>query len=162
MRSTYQLRFALVLMFVVAFAASCLAQAAGDAGLTNADIVKMMKAGIPESIIVREIRMSGAQLSTTPSALIQLKKQGASEGILSAVLDSQSGPDNYSAEPTAAVDVTTQAAILRSHHLPTFEADLRLNSKQREKISVGQNHIKVEQSGVPVFSLKWKTPDSSK
>ncbi|HME31643.1 MAG TPA: hypothetical protein VKG65_02710 [Terriglobales bacterium] len=42
------------------------------------------------------------------------------------------------------------------HHLPSFEADVQLNSKERGKLFVGQNHIKVERSGVPVFSLKWK------
>ena len=73
------------------------AQAPTDNGLTNTDIVKMVKAGLPESIIVREIQMSRADFSTGPNALIELKKQGASEKILGAVLDSRMGPSR--AEP---------------------------------------------------------------
>src|ERR1035441_5603812 len=46
-----------------------LAQAPTGNVLTNADIVKMMKAGLPESIILREIQMSRTDFATSPSAL---------------------------------------------------------------------------------------------
>ncbi len=162
MRGIHQIGLALRLTLLLALSVPCLAQASGDNVLTNADIVKMMKAGLPESIIVREIHMARSRLATTPAALIQLKKQGATERILDAVLDTQSGPENYSLEQPAALDIRAQPAAPHSYRLPSFEADLRVNARKREKIAVGQNHIKVEQSGVPVFSLKWQAPDSSK
>ena len=91
MRSPCYIRIALILACFMAVPAACFAQAA-DGAFTNADVVKMMRAGLPESIIVREIRMSPTPLTATPAALIQLKKQGATEAILDAVLDSQGGP----------------------------------------------------------------------
>ncbi len=62
-----------------------LAQAPTDNVLTNADVVKMVKAGLPERIILREIQLSRTEFSTSPAALMELKKQGVSEGILGAV-----------------------------------------------------------------------------
>jgi hypothetical protein len=162
MRGVHQIRLALLLTCLVALSAACFAQASSDGALTNADIVKMMKAGLPEGIIVREIRIAGGGLATTPEALIQLKKQGASERILGAALDAQGGPENYAGERAAAMDVTAQSAAIHAHHMPSFEANLRVNAKKREKVSVGKNQIKVEQSGVPVFSLKWKDPNPGK
>ncbi len=132
-----------------------------DAVLTNADIVKMVKAGLPESIIVREIQMSRTDFGTSPAALIELKKQGASEGILGAVLDSRMGPARTESTPLPATHLAAQSGASGPHHLPSFEADLRVNPTKHEKISVGHNQIKVVQSGVPLFSLKWKEPKNS-
>ena|SRR5664279_3881861 len=165
MPGTHRLRLTFLLCCVLTLPVACLAQAATDYALTNADIAKMAKAGLPESIILREIQISRNAFSTSPAALIQLKKQGASERILGAILDSQGGGPGYTgpgyaSEPPANVDITAQSAALRMHHMPSFEADVRVNAKTHEKVSVGQNHIKVEQSGVPVFSLNWKDPNS--
>ena len=147
---------AFVFVLSMGIPSSCPAQVPTENGLTNADVIRMMKAGIPESIIVREIQMSNTNLGTGAAALIELKNQGASENILGAVLDSRSRTGNSVSEAPARSYVPEQYASSRPHHLPSFEADVRLNSTKREKISVGQNHIKLEQSGVPVFSLKWK------
>ena len=155
MRSPCYIRIALILACFMAVPAACFAQAA-DGAFTNADVVKMMRAGLPESIIVREIRMSPTPLTATPAALIQLKKQGATEAILDAVLDSQGGP--------AAPEPYASASVYGVHrpHLPSFEADLRVKSNKHEKVSVGQNHISVQQSGVPLFSLTWKDTSPGK
>jgi len=150
MRGAHRVRFVLLLTCLMALPAACFAQASSDGAISNADVIKMIRAGLPESVIVREIRMSQTPLSAAPAALIQLKRQGATEAILNAVLDSQGGP--VVPEPYAS------AAMYGEHrpHLPSFEADLRVKSNKHEKVSVGQNHISVQQSGVPLFSLTWK------
>jgi hypothetical protein len=150
MRGNSLFRFALVLMVVAGFSALCFAQTAEDGAISNAEVVKMIHAGLPESVIVREIRMSRTPLAATPAALIQLKKSGASEAILNAVLDSQGGP--------AVPDAYASASAYGEHrpHLPSFEADLRVKSNKHERVSVGQNHISVQQSGQPLFSLTWR------
>lgn len=132
-----------------------LAQAPTDNVLTNADIVKMMKAGLLESIIVREIQMSRTDFATSASALIELKKQGASERVLGAVLDSRMGPSRSEPESRATPRVA-QASAPGLHHMPSFEADMRINPTVNGKLSMGHNQIKVERAGVPLFSLKWK------
>lgn len=59
--------------------------------LTNADVVTMVKADLPESTIVLAIQQSPSNFDTSPEALIQLKKQGVSQKILETILQSQSG-----------------------------------------------------------------------
>ncbi len=158
MRNARALQLSLLLALFLALPLS--AQAPTDHVLTNADVVKMVKAGLPESIVVREIQISRTDFGTSPTALIDLKKQGASEAILGAVLDSRMGVHYQGSEPQPAARILT-AASTGPHHLPTFEADVRVNASKHEKVSMGHNQIKVEQSGVPIFSLKWKDPKST-
>jgi hypothetical protein len=150
----FQSMFLLVLL--LALPVSFAAQTTTADALTNADIVRMMKAGISENIIVREIEISRTNFGTGPTELIELKNQGASERVLGAVLDSRSGARQAPSEPLPAGYVTARSAAAGPHHLPSFEANVRLNGNKNSKISVGQNHIKAEEAGVPLFSLKWK------
>ena len=147
--------FHFICLLAFSLAIPLVAQAPTDNVLTNADIAKMMKAGLPESIIVREIQMSRTDFATSPSALIELKKQGASERVLGAVLDSRMGTSRSEPESRATPRVVAQASAPGPHHLPSFEADMKINSKTNGK-PLDHNTIKLEGSGVPVFSLKWK------
>ena len=157
MRGARLLQVSFLLAFLLALPVPFSAQAPNDNALTNADIARMVKAGIPESIIVRKIQMSGTQFGTSPAALIELKNQGASERVLGAVLDSRSGASGPGPEPRPASHLSAQSAAAVPHHLPSFDAKVRLpNSKAPAKISVSQNHIKVEKAGVPLFDIKWK------
>ena len=54
--------------------------------LTNADIVEMTKAGLPENTIVLAIEKGPAQFDTSPQALIQLKNNGVSTATLDAMI----------------------------------------------------------------------------
>ena len=148
--------------FCAAFPVRFLAQVPTDHVLTNADIVKMTNAGISESNIVREIQMSRSDFSTSPAALIELKRHGVSESVLGAVLDSRLGGGMSASGTQQILYIPAHSATPGLHHLPSFEADLKLNSKTTGKLSVGRNQIKLEQAGVPVFSLKWKEPHGAK
>jgi hypothetical protein len=155
-----QLHKTILLALLLSLPASSLAQAPTDNTLTNTDIVKMVKAGIPESIILHEIQMSETNFVTNANALIELKKQHVPDGVLDAILDSRSATRGRQAEPLAAPMVAGQSAAPHLHQLPIFDAAVRLDSKTTAKVSVSKNHIKVERSGVPLFSLKWKEPRS--
>lgn len=54
--------------------------------LSNADVVTMIKAELPESVIILAIQQSPKNFDTSPESLIQLKKQGATAKILEAML----------------------------------------------------------------------------
>jgi hypothetical protein len=54
--------------------------------LRNADVVKMVKAGLSDSIIIATIRGSTCQFDSSPDALIQLKKGGVSDTVLTAIV----------------------------------------------------------------------------
>ena len=161
MRGARLLQLVFFVVLVLVLPVPFLAQASTDNGLTNADVVRMVKAGIPESIILREIQASKGGLSTNAAALIELKNQGASERVLDAVLDSKFGTNNPRSEPLPTPHAQAQSAP-GLHHLPTFEAEMRFNANTKGKIKVGKDHIRVERSGVPLFSLKWKENTRSK
>jgi hypothetical protein len=147
----------IALVVLLAFAVPSLAQSPSDAPLSNADIVKMVKAGLPESVIVRKVQMSASNFVTSPNALIELQRQHVPDDVMAAMLDSEAAMRMPPAEAGAAPSAVLRPADGRPHHLPTFDAALRIDSKT-EKVSVGKNQIKVEQAGVPIFTLKWKDP----
>ncbi|MGF1603475.1 MAG: hypothetical protein ACFCU8_15910 [Thermosynechococcaceae cyanobacterium] len=67
------------------------AQSPGKA-LSTADVLTMIKAGLPESTIVLSIQQSPSRFDTSPQALINLKNQGVSQNILNAMLKDKAAP----------------------------------------------------------------------
>jgi hypothetical protein len=55
--------------------------------LTNDDIVKLVKAKLPESVIIKKISNSSCAFDTDPDALIKLKQAGVSEAVIDAMVD---------------------------------------------------------------------------
>jgi hypothetical protein len=137
MRGARLIQLTFLLAFALAFPVRFLAQVPTDNVLTNADIVKMTKAGLSESIIQREIQLSRIDFSTSPAALIELKKHGVSESVLGAILDSRLGTSRSAADSQPIPYIPQHTATPGPHHLPSFEADIRLDSKTHEKLSVG-------------------------
>jgi hypothetical protein len=146
----------IALAILLAVAAPCFAQSTVGAPLTNADIVKMVKAGIPESVILHKVQMSESNFATSPNALIELKRRHVPDSVMGAMLDSENAMRMPAGTPGTAPPAVLRSANAGFHHLPTFDAAVRIDSKTTEKVSVGKNHIKVEQGGVPFFTLKWK------
>jgi hypothetical protein len=65
--------------------------------LTNADVIEMVKAGLPENTIILAIQQGPSDFDTSPSALIALKNQGISPKLMDAML--QTGPSSGSQKP---------------------------------------------------------------
>ena len=149
------LQVTIFLAILLAVVTPSLAEAPANAPLTNADIVKMVKAGIPESVILRKVQMSESNFATSPNALIELKRQHVPDDVMAAMLDSEAAMRMPLSEPMAASTGGLSSANAHPHHLPRFDAVLRVDSKT-EKFSVGKNQIKVEKAGVPIFTLNWK------
>jgi hypothetical protein len=55
--------------------------------LVNADIVKMVKAGLAEGTIVLAIQNKPSAFETSPEELIRLKEQGVTQAVLNAMLN---------------------------------------------------------------------------
>src|SRR5215471_6812651 len=72
----------------VMFLACCLAQTA----LTNDAIVKMVKAGLSEDIVISTIKSQQGQFATSADDLITLKKAGVPDKVISAMIDKGSAP----------------------------------------------------------------------
>jgi len=50
--------------------------------LTNKDVLSMVAAKLPDSIIISKIKNSACQIDTSPDALIALKNAGASDNVI--------------------------------------------------------------------------------
>lgn len=75
-----------VMIFVTALVGPMPGQAQAPKALTNADIVQMVKAGLPESTILLSIKSSPAEFDTAPTELIALKNAGVTQPVLDAML----------------------------------------------------------------------------
>src|SRR5438128_279896 len=64
-----------------------------EKALTNTDLLQMLRAGVPEGTILLAIESASwrgnIQLDASPSALVELRKQAATERILNAVLGTE-------------------------------------------------------------------------
>lgn len=63
-----------------------IAQAAFAATVTNADVIKLLGAGMPEEVVLEAIETGTPKFDTSANALIALKAKGATPNILKAVL----------------------------------------------------------------------------
>jgi hypothetical protein len=91
------IKFALVALLTCAFIVVAAAQSRdaravdqprseGDATLTNAAVIKLVRAKFSDKMIVAVIRSRPARFDLSPDRLIELKKSGASERVILAML----------------------------------------------------------------------------
>jgi hypothetical protein len=148
--------FQLLVLLVLTISIPCLAQASKDGPLTNADLVRLVRAGVSESTILRAMQVSETNFTTTANALIDLKHHHVPDSVIDALLDTQTGARGGQAGPLTSDSTDGEPGMPGANRLPDFDAALRLNAKTNAKIAVRQNHIKVESSGHPLFSVSWK------
>jgi len=158
MRCTAFHRAGLLLAVVTIFALPLIAQNPAYAQLTNSDIIKMVKAGVPEAVIVRTIQVSEPAFVMTPDALVKLKHKHVPDGVLGAMMDSQGAARMQPMEPPAAYP-PAHVSGTHIHQLPNIDASIRLEDHSVGKFQVRKNQIKVEKAGVPLFSVSWKVND---
>jgi hypothetical protein len=149
-----------LLAVVLALVIPSLAQDQPERPLTNSDVVKMVNAGIPEAVIVRDIEVSGTNFVTSTDALINLKQHHVPDSVLGAMVDSRAGVRMHDAGPPSIAYAAPQSASHPHYQLPNVDATLRLDSKTTGKLQVRKNEFKVEKAGVPLFSVKWKENSS--
>jgi hypothetical protein len=91
--------------------------------LTNADVISMLDAQLPESTIVLAIQSSGGNFDTSPQSLILLKNKGATARILDAMLNAAKSTSTQSV-PTPVISKPKPKV---EYQLYTFELiDCRL------------------------------------
>lgn len=62
------------------------AQAVADArALTEGDVVTMVQSGVGDAVIIQAVASRGCRWEGTPQAIIRLKQQGVSDGVLNAM-----------------------------------------------------------------------------
>src|SRR5579885_1246713 len=79
--------------------------------LTNTDVVKMVKGGLPESVIISSIQSSPAKYDISPDALLALQKDGVTAKEMDAMIaESKKTP--------VASDTSASATPAATGHLP--------------------------------------------
>jgi len=140
---------------VLTIALPALAQTGANVQLTNSDVIKMVKAGVPEGVIVRTIQVSEPAFVMTPNELVELKHKHVPDTVLGAMMDSQGAGRMQPYQPQQAYP-PVQVSGQHIHQLPNIDAAIRLEDRSVAKVQVRKNQIKVEKAGIPLFSVKWK------
>jgi len=94
---------------VVMVAAVSVAQKAGKP-LTNADVIRMVKGGLPESVVIGSIQSQPAKYDLSPDGLIALHTAGVTQGEMNAILTASGKGPNPAAAPTPASTPTPSVA----------------------------------------------------
>ena len=87
--------------------------------ITNADVVKMVKSGLPESVIVTAIQSRPGKFDISPNALIAMKKSGVTSAEMDAMVARSSGAKPHSASPAVAASSSATDRPAAKFHLPT-------------------------------------------
>jgi hypothetical protein len=95
-----------------------------DRPLTNTDVLKMLQAKIPESVILAKIRASKVKFDSSTDAIIELHKRGVGEKVLSAMVD----PKGVSPEDAKSADKNPSGAGKPLESLPA-SSDISAGAK---------------------------------
>lgn len=79
--------------------------------LTNDDVIRMVKEGLADDVIVLSIQQFPANYDVSPDALIQMKKQGASNNVLKAMQEAERVKNNKPTDVTASSEAKTPQKI---------------------------------------------------
>lgn len=86
MMKIWMLRITLALILSAGLFQPALAQQSADMPLTNASVVKLVRAGFKEKTVIAIIRTRPTQFDLAPDRLIELKRSGVSERVILAML----------------------------------------------------------------------------
>jgi len=129
----------------------------GSAAITNADVIKMVKGGLEESVVVAAIKSRPGNFDTSPDALIALHQAGVTKAELDAMLAGPAGATPAAAAaapaapklPTVAVTVGSATQPLAIEHTqlaqtktkPTSMASLAGDSVLSQAIQNSANTV---------------------
>jgi len=82
-----------------------------ESPLTNADVISMVKSGLPEAVIIGSIKTSENNFDTSAKALIALQKASVPQKVMQAMIDAAAAKKNATAAaaPVAGAALTPPA-----------------------------------------------------
>lgn len=89
--------------------------------LNNNSVVKMVKSGLGESLIISMIQSQPGKYSLSPDELVKLKQQGVSENVLSAMVKKNSGTTESNPNKAAALSALNGDAATNADLPPNME-----------------------------------------
>src|SRR5260370_28772029 len=82
--------------------------------LTNDSVIQMVKAGLPEAVVIAKIKSTSSKFDLKTDSLVGLKKAGVSDKVLEAMVAAGSGPAPSTAGATPAPPAPAVAAAART------------------------------------------------
>src|SRR5689334_13543335 len=109
----FPLSLSLLLLILSAAAPASARQAAPQPKMTNADLVKLVQAGVPESAIIASIHSSAPAFDLSSDGLVALHKAGVTQGELEAAIAASSA--SHPATAPAATPAPAASAPAATH-----------------------------------------------
>lgn len=144
------------------FAGSLTAYPQSSAGDANADIVKMIQAGLPEGAIVDKIQVRAGRWDTSVDALIALKRAGATDAEIKAVtaaLGPVTPPSPSSSPLRAQSYVTLEQTVQYIEDQLTKEEKVTETFPTGESAPIFNQHLKL--SGKCSVLYSYRHPDGN-
>src|SRR5262245_56724638 len=91
--------------------------------LTNDSVIQMIKAGLPEGVVISKIKSTATKFDLSADSLVNLKKAGVSDKVLEAMMAAGTGAP---APATAAATPTPPAPALAAGALKTQDVVYQL------------------------------------
>lgn len=89
--------------------------------LSNDSVIKMVKSGLGEGLIINMIQSQPGKYSLSPDDLVKLKQQGVSENVLSAMVKKNSGAGEANTKKAAALSALNGDAAANADVPPNME-----------------------------------------
>jgi hypothetical protein len=106
------IRLALGLVLVAAMCLSLPASISlAQEVLTNDSVVQMVKAGLPEAVVIAKIKSTATKFDLKTDSLVNLKKAGVSDKVLEAMVAAGSGSPTAGAMPAAPAPAVAAGAL---------------------------------------------------
>jgi hypothetical protein len=137
--------------------ALCLGAAAQDGTkpLTDADVVKMVKGRLPESVIISAIQAGPTKFDTSPDALIKLHTAGVTEKEMDAIMAASSVASGAQAAPPAAASSASQAQTAPASAEPPAATTPAAATTQAESVAPMAS---AAPSGQEAATPRWQMP----
>ena len=89
-------------MWIISLLLALVVLASAQDALTNESVVKMVRAGLSEGVILSMVNTQPPKYSVTPDKLIELKSAGVSDRIVAAMVERSAGAGPVAPNPTGA------------------------------------------------------------
>jgi hypothetical protein len=115
--------------------------------LTNSDVVKMVKSGLPASVIANAIQANQTNFDVSANGLIALQKAGVPQNVMDAMISASSKNRSAASSGETAAAPATSSALPGGGHFAVSVTQGGKGELAREKTQLAQTKTKANSLG---------------